>query len=79
MLNAGEPDSVPSGPKVTPDGRTPVSLKVTGVVPPVVVTAKVPEVFSLKVVDAAELNTGAPTTSWVTDSAVPRLVPRAVW
>ena len=51
------PDKVPSVPSVTPDGSAPVSVKVIGV-SPVAVTAKVPAVFSPKVVEAAEVNTG---------------------
>ena len=38
-------------------GRVPASVKLIGV-SPVAVTAKVPAVFSAKVVDAAEVNTG---------------------
>ena len=52
------PARVPSGPRVTPEGRLPVSLKVIGV-SPVAVTAKVPALPSAKLVEAAEVNTGA--------------------
>ena len=52
------PARVPSEPRVTPEGREPVSVKVIGV-SPVAVTEKVPAVFSVKVVEAAEVNTGA--------------------
>ena len=38
-------------------GRAPASVKVMGV-SPVAVTAKVPALFSAKVVEAAEVNTG---------------------
>ena len=48
------PDRVPSVARVTPEGSAPVSVKVIGV-SPVAVTAKVPAVFSAKVVDAAEV------------------------
>ena len=50
------PDRVPSAARVTP-GRVPTSVKLIGV-SPVAVTAKVPAVFSAKLVDAAEVNTG---------------------
>ena len=52
------PDRVPSLPRVTPEGRGPVSLKLIGV-SPFAVTEKVPAVFSVKVVEAAEVNAGA--------------------
>ena len=42
---------------MTPEGRAPVSVKPIGV-SPVAVTEKVPAVFSAKVVDVAEVNTG---------------------
>ena len=51
------PASVPSVPRVTPEGRAPASVKVIGV-SPVAVTAKVPAVLSVKLVEAAEVNTG---------------------
>ena len=51
------PDRVPLAARVTPEGNSPVSLNVIGV-SPVAVTAKVPALFSAKVVDAAEVNTG---------------------
>src|ERR1700733_1273627 len=41
-----------------PEGRVPVSLKVIGV-SPLAVTEKVPAVFSAKLVEAADVNTGA--------------------
>ena len=43
---------------MTPEGRAPVSVKPIGV-SPLAVTEKVPALFSAKVVDAAEVNTGA--------------------
>ncbi len=52
------PDRVPSVARVTPEGRAPVSVKPIGV-SPVAVTEKVPALFSLKLVEAAEVNTGA--------------------
>ena len=52
------PASVPSLPRVTPEGRVPASLKVIGV-SPVAVTEKVPAVFSANVVEAAEVKVGA--------------------
>jgi hypothetical protein len=52
------PANVPLLPRVTPEGRVPVSLKLIGL-SPVAVTEKVPAVLSANVVDAAEVNTGA--------------------
>ena len=43
---------------MTPAGRAPVSVKPIGV-SPLAVTEKVPALFSAKVVEAAEVNTGA--------------------
>ena len=57
MANAGVPDRVPLPDKVTPEGRAPVSLKESGA-SPLAVTEKVPALFSLKVVDVADVNTG---------------------
>ena len=59
---AGVPDRVPSVPRVTPEGRLPVSVKVIGV-SPVAVTEKVPAAFSVKVVEAAEVNDGPPAVT----------------
>ena len=58
LPKAGVPARVPLLPRVTPEGRLPVSVKLIGV-SPVAVTEKVPAVFSPNVVDAAEVNTGA--------------------
>ncbi len=58
MANDGVPDRVPLLARVTPEGRAPVSLKAIGV-SPLAVTEKVPALFSLKVADAADVNTGA--------------------
>ena len=44
-------------PSVTPEGRAPTSLKLIGA-SPVAVTAKVPAVFSAKVVDDPEVIDG---------------------
>ncbi len=51
------PDRVPSGPRLTPEGRRPVSVKPIGV-SPVAVTEKVPALFSANVVEVPEVNTG---------------------
>ena len=51
------PDRVPLAARVTPEGRVPISVKLIGR-SPVAVTGKVPALFSAKVVDAAEVNTG---------------------
>ena len=48
---------MPSLPKDTPEGRVPTSLKLIGV-SPVAVTAKVPAVFSAKVVDDPDVIEG---------------------
>ncbi len=52
------PARVPSVPRDTPEGRSPVSVKLIGV-SPFAVTAKVPAVFSANEIDAFEVNTGA--------------------
>ncbi len=52
------PDRVPLEARVTPEGSGPDSVKVIGV-SPVAVTAKVPALFSAKVVEVPEVNTGA--------------------
>ena len=52
------PARVPSAPRETPDGRSPVSLKVIGM-SPFAVTANVPAALSANEIDAAEVNTGA--------------------
>ena len=57
MPKVGVPESVPFAARVTPDGRVPVSLKVIGL-SPVAVTLKVPALFSAKVVEVPEVNTG---------------------
>ena len=56
-------------PRVTPEGRAPVSVKVIGV-SPVAVTANVPAAPSANEMDDAEVKTGAPAVtvrvkSWV--------------
>ena len=51
------PARVPLVASVTPEGRVPVSVKVIGV-SPFAVTGNVPALFAVKVVDAAEVNTG---------------------
>ena len=51
------PARVPSAPSDTPEGTVPTSLKLIGV-SPVAVTEKVPGVFSAKVVEDPEVNTG---------------------
>ncbi len=68
MARAGVPAKVPLAPRVTPEGRGPVSLNVMPELP-VAVTLKVPAVFSAKVVLAAEVNTGDPVTATVLDFA----------
>ena len=57
MPAPGVPDRVPLEARVTPEGRGPVSVNPIGV-SPVAVTAKVPALPTVKVVDAAEVNTG---------------------
>ena len=52
------PDRVPLAARVTPEGRPPVSVKVIGV-SPLAVTANVPGAFSAKLVEVADVNTGA--------------------
>ena len=69
----------PLSTKLTPDGRAPDSVR-AGFGLPVVVTVKDPEDPDVNAALLDEEMVGAvPTTRVLTDSAVPRLVPRAVW
>jgi hypothetical protein len=59
---AGVPESVPSELSVTPEGSEPVSENVIGV-SPVAVTEKLPALFSAKLIEEAEVKTGAPAVT----------------
>jgi len=82
-LVVGVPASVavplPLSVNVTPPGNAPVSER-DGVGVPLVVTVNVPALPFVKVVEAYDVSASPPATVIdVTDSAVPRFVPRAVW
>ena len=53
------PERVPDGLRVTPAGRDPVSVKLSGL-SPAAVTENVPAVFSARVVEGALVKTGGP-------------------